>query len=124
MSWRRPRWHRLIAILSSLGVLALSLWVLVEFDAGTGFQFVDQQTWVRAWDIKFYVGVDGLFVFEPVNEAEASDDSAQLILVAAWTDENKNALTQVPPQRTDKVVDLAAAGDDGSAGGSGGNGAA
>ena len=75
-------------------------------------------------DHTFYVGVDGLFVFEPVNEAEASDDSAQLILVAAWTDENKNALTQVPPQRTDKVVDLAAAGDDGSAGGSGGNGAA
>lgn len=66
----------------------------------------------------FYVGGDGLFVFEPVNDPEASGEPAQLVLVAAWTDEKKNALTQVPPQPTDKVVDLAAAKD------SGGNGAA
>ena len=39
---RRAETHRLIAILSSLGVLALALWVLVEFETGAGFQFVDQ----------------------------------------------------------------------------------
>ena len=60
---RRSDTHRLIAILSSLGVLALTLWVLVQFEPGAGFQFVDQQTWVRSLDIKFYVGVDGISLF-------------------------------------------------------------
>lgn len=59
-------------------------------------------------DHTFYVGGDGLFVFEPVNDPEASGEPAQLILVAAWSDEKKNALTQVPRQGTDKVVDLTA----------------
>ena len=60
---RRAETHRLIAILSSLGVLALALWVLAEFETGAGFQFVDQQVWVASLDIKFYVGVDGLSLF-------------------------------------------------------------
>ncbi len=60
-------------------------------------------------DHTFYVGSDGLFVFEPVNDPAVQGTPAQLVLVAAWSDEQKNALKKVPPQETDQVVDLAAA---------------
>jgi hypothetical protein len=68
-------------------------------------------------DHTFYVGSDGLFVFEPVNDPDAGRTPAQLVLVAAWADAQKSALEKVPPQETDRVVDLAAADDgvDGSA---------
>jgi hypothetical protein len=69
-------------------------------------------------DHTFYVGADGLFVLEPVNDPAHAGEPAQLVLVAAWTDEQRNALQPVPPQTTEKVVDLAASateGDDGAA---------
>lgn len=58
-------------------------------------------------DHTFYVGPDGLFVVEPVEDAAHPGEPAQLVLVAAWTDEDKNALQPVPPQQTETVVDLA-----------------
>lgn len=58
-------------------------------------------------DHTFYVGADGLFVVEPVDDAAHPGEPAQLVLVAAWTDENKNALQPVPPQQTERIVDLA-----------------
>lgn len=57
----------------------------------------------------FYVGMDGLFVFEPVNDPDESGEPARLVLVASWTDEQKNALEKIPPRETDQVVDLSAA---------------
>jgi len=59
----------------------------------------------------FYVGVEGLFVLEPANDPTHPGDPAHLVLVAAWTDEQKNALQPIPPKASEKVVDLAA-GDD------------
>lgn len=58
-------------------------------------------------DHTFYVGSDGLFVFESVNEPEQAREPAQLVLVASWTDDQKTALEKIPPQQTDKVIDLA-----------------
>ncbi|MEZ5669843.1 MAG: hypothetical protein R3F55_20875 [Alphaproteobacteria bacterium] len=56
----------------------------------------------------FYVFTDGLFVLEPVNDAAMAGDPARLVLVAAWTDEKRNALQKVQPQATDAIVDLSA----------------
>lgn len=58
-------------------------------------------------DHTFYVGVEGLFVLEPANDPSHPGDPAQLVLVAAWTDEQKNALQPIPPKASEKVVDLA-----------------
>jgi hypothetical protein len=60
-------------------------------------------------DHTFYVGSDGLFVIEPVENASHPGEPAQLVLVAAWTDEDKKALQPVPPQHTETIVDLATA---------------
>ena len=54
----------------------------------------------------FYVGEDGLLVFEPIETAGPDDTRAQMVLVATWTDENKNALSPCDPQPTTIVVDL------------------
>jgi len=60
----RPELHRLTSILTAISVGALSVWVLLEFRTeDPGFQFVVEQTWVRALDIKFYLGVDGISLF-------------------------------------------------------------
>ncbi len=80
---RRSDTHRLIAILSSLGVLALTLWVLVQFEPGAGFQFVDQQTWVRSLDIKFYVGVDGMYFTAVIvpQKADPAEHRGQAVII-------------------------------------------
>lgn len=74
-------------------------------------------------DHTFYVGSEGLFVLEPVDAGGEQDapsetagqgasdlgEPAQLVLIASWANEEKNALQPVPAQATDKVIDLAAA---------------
>lgn len=69
-------------------------------------------------DHTFYIVSDGLFVLEPVNNSGQGEEPAQFVLVAAWTDEQKNALKPVEPHQTGTVVDLAVvvdAGGDGQA---------
>lgn len=58
----------------------------------------------------FYVGEDGLLVFEP---AEEKPDSGRLVLIAAWADEQKQGLQAVQPHPTDIVVDFDAPPGDG-----------
>jgi hypothetical protein len=58
-------------------------------------------------DHTFYVGAEGLFVVEPVEDDAHPGEPAQLVLVAAWADDDKKALQPVPPQQTETVVDLA-----------------
>lgn len=70
-------------------------------------------------DHTFYVGSEGLFVLEPVDtpaEEQAAPppegapaEPAQLVLIAGWANEEKNALQPVPAQATTTVIDLAAA---------------
>jgi hypothetical protein len=71
-------------------------------------------------DHTFYLASDGLFVLEPADKAdtgsaqepaEQMSEPAHLVLVAAWTDENKNALQPAPAQVSATVVDLAATDD-------------
>jgi hypothetical protein len=57
-------------------------------------------------DHTFYVGEEGLLIFEPVQTTEENDTRAQLVLVAAWTDDDKNALRPIEPQATTIVVDM------------------
>jgi len=60
----RPDMHRLIAIVTSVTVFALSVALLVAFKPGeNAYQFIVSQTWVSALDIKFYLGVDGISLF-------------------------------------------------------------
>ncbi|MEQ9606988.1 MAG: hypothetical protein RLN99_04910 [Kiloniellaceae bacterium] len=60
-------------------------------------------------DHTFYVGAEGLFVVEPVEDDAHPGEPAQLVLVAAWADDDKKALQPMPPQQTQTVVDLATA---------------
>ena len=55
---------RLVAILTSVGTLAVALSMLVGFDAGSGtFQFVERRDWIAQWGISWYLGVDGISLF-------------------------------------------------------------
>jgi len=54
----------------------------------------------------FYVDENGLLVFEPTPEGEGNETEAKLVLVAAWTGEDKQALGMVEPVDTGVVVDL------------------
>ena len=55
----------------------------------------------------FYVGEDGLFMFEPVNAPSHPGQPAHMVQVGAWTDENRNAMKPMPHKVTDVLIDLA-----------------
>jgi NADH-quinone oxidoreductase subunit M len=60
----RPEFPKMIALLSSVGTLALSIWLLSSFETGeAGFQFVSKQTWIEQWGISWHLGVDGISLF-------------------------------------------------------------
>jgi len=62
-------------------------------------------------DSTFYLDANGLLVFKPTEPAVADGEDkteAQLVLVAAWTGEDKKALGMVEPIDTGVVVDLGA----------------
>ncbi len=60
----RPDVSKLIALISSVSVGAMSVWMLKEFDQGdAGFQFVSQHTWIEQWGIGWHLGVDGISLF-------------------------------------------------------------
>ncbi len=60
----RPDMHRLVAVVTAMLAGALSLYVLYAFKVhDPGFQFVVSHTWVSTYDIKFYLGVDGISLF-------------------------------------------------------------
>lgn len=57
-------------------------------------------------DHTFYVGQEGLFVWEAVEGAEGAEP-AVLVHIAEWSEERDDALVSKEPQATDLVVDLA-----------------
>lgn len=60
----RPDVSRIVAIVTALTTGALSIVLLTQFDKDdAGYQFVVQQSWVSALDIKFFLGVDGVSLF-------------------------------------------------------------
>jgi NADH-quinone oxidoreductase subunit M len=61
---RRPEWTRLIAILFSVGVGAMSIWLLASFHSHeAGFQFESKHEWISSWGISWHLGVDGISLF-------------------------------------------------------------
>lgn len=64
LSNRRPEYVKMVAILFSVGVGAMSLWMLAQFDTHeAGFQFVSQHEWIASWGISWNLGVDGISLF-------------------------------------------------------------
>ena len=57
---RSDRAVRIFTLSATLVELLLAL-SLLGFHAGSsGFQFVEQRVWVRAWDLSYYLGIDGI----------------------------------------------------------------
>ncbi len=60
-SKRWPDITKLIAVVTSVAVAALSIWLVSSFDtAQAGFQFTSQHTWIEQWGISYHLGVDGI----------------------------------------------------------------
>ena len=61
MSKRRPEWVKLTAILFSVFVGAISVWMFASFKtASSDFQFTSQHEWIKTWGISWHLGVDGI----------------------------------------------------------------
>ncbi|CAB5045631.1 MAG: NADH-quinone oxidoreductase subunit M [Actinobacteria bacterium] len=55
---------KLIAMLFSVGVGGMSIWLLASFHSHEDrFQFVSQHDWVSSWGISWHLGVDGISLF-------------------------------------------------------------
>jgi NADH-quinone oxidoreductase subunit M len=55
---------KVIAMVFSVGVGGMSLWLLASFkSADSGFQYVSQHDWVTSWGISWHLGVDGVSLF-------------------------------------------------------------
>lgn len=60
---RNDRHIRIAALAASLAVLVLSLIVWAQFDTGNpGVQFVQKYRWIDAFNVQYFMGVDGLSV--------------------------------------------------------------
>ena len=60
----RPEIPKLIALMSTVGTLAMSIWLMASFETGeSGFQFVSKHTWIEPWGISWHLGVDGISLF-------------------------------------------------------------
>lgn len=61
---RRSHWPRRVALVSSLGVFALSLLLWARFDpAQASHQFVESVPWIPSLGIAYLVGIDGVSLF-------------------------------------------------------------
>jgi NADH-quinone oxidoreductase subunit M len=63
-SRERPEFAKLLALLSSVTVGAMGVWLLASFDtADPGFQFVTKHMWIEELGISWHLGVDGISLF-------------------------------------------------------------
>jgi NADH-quinone oxidoreductase subunit M len=60
---RRPELVKAAALLTSISAAALGGWMLVEYETGSGFQFVDRLVWIEDFGISWHLGVDGISLF-------------------------------------------------------------
>jgi len=64
ISKRQPDLVKVTALLTSVFVGGLSLWVLFAFEKGAdGFQFESQHLWIERWGVSWHLGVDGISLF-------------------------------------------------------------
>ena len=60
----RPELPKVVALMASVGTLAMSIWLMASFETGeSGFQFVSKHTWIEPWGISWHLGVDGISLF-------------------------------------------------------------
>ncbi|MEN3273414.1 MAG: NADH-quinone oxidoreductase subunit, partial [Actinomycetota bacterium] len=60
----RAHTARLLGVVVSAAVGALTVWMLVEFDRGNaGFQFVSKHSWISDLGISWHLGLDGISLF-------------------------------------------------------------
>ncbi len=60
----RPEIPKVVALMSAVGTLAMSVWLMASFETGeSGFQFVSKHTWIEPWGISWHLGVDGISLF-------------------------------------------------------------
>ena len=60
----RPELPKVVALMASVGTLAMSIWLMASFETGdAGFQFVSKHTWIEPWGISWHLGVDGISLF-------------------------------------------------------------
>ncbi|SFV63185.1 NADH-ubiquinone oxidoreductase chain M [hydrothermal vent metagenome] len=72
---------RFIAVSTSLFVFILSLSLWKEFDSTTYLmQFVEQKSWIKSFNIEYYLGVDGISMPLII----LSTFSTVLVLIGAW----------------------------------------
>jgi NADH-quinone oxidoreductase subunit M len=84
----RPQAARWVALATALIALALSIPLLTGFDmASAGMQFVEQQTWIASYDIRYHLGVDGISV--PL--IALTTLTTVLVLIGAWSVIEKRA---------------------------------
>lgn len=77
----RPHLARWIALAVALLVFAASIPLLTGFDyANAGLQFVEQRTWLPAYDIQYHLGADGISVALIV----LTTLTTVLVLIGAW----------------------------------------
>ena len=64
LSNRRPEYIKLVASIFSVGVGAMTLWLLSAFETQDGgFQFLSKHEWISSWGISWNLGVDGISLF-------------------------------------------------------------
>lgn len=59
----KPNWIRWTALVTSLVPFALSLELFCKFDRTTAaIQFVERMSWIKPFNIEYYMGIDGLSI--------------------------------------------------------------
>ena len=61
----RPEIVRIVGLLFTVAVGAMSVWLLASFKKSSGgdYQFVSMHTWVSDWGISWHLGIDGISLF-------------------------------------------------------------
>ena len=78
---------RNLALLVSLVTFAATLWLWWRFDpASADYQFVEQHSWIPAFGIQYFIGVDGISLFLVV----LTGFLTPLALLSSWEGVHKN----------------------------------
>jgi len=59
---RQKEWIKIVSLIFTLPSLVLGVRMLIQFDPQVGYQFIEKASWIPAFNIHYYMGVDGLSV--------------------------------------------------------------
>lgn len=76
------RWVRLTALISTIGVFVLSLFLLFQFDkTSAALQLVETKDWVSSFGIKYFLGIDGISLWLVI----LTTFLTPLMILGSWT---------------------------------------